>query len=525
MGRSFIRQDAQIQSSSLYDDTLVYGIGLEVTAGSGTLEHDLNALRSQVKRILGTTHWYDGLAANSRSLGTIDTELNDLETSTFLHRSQIFTDIPISLSNNWVVLAVSASEAPSLNAAVGAVVTTGSVAASGSIGSHSLEIVSGSHALRPKNLVLIRSSSSGEVIQTSGSKDIYGLLVTEAPDGGTYDDSTQRVQITFVMENFERNAFQEVPVADIGGKVINYSYARRTQFQDLDEESFMPGVFVDIPAATGGGSVEDLNDVIDNQGTTPATQETDIFIRMDDEVAWNFQDSTGGSTIFAVTASALAGGDAVILNTAITEFNTTDLDVNNTNTADFSQGVSVDTTDQALNIGVTAGQIDTNGVLTLWSQGDNDLVLSSSKDIVFHDANKDGSTFATDLLLASESVHWDNIDTIFGEVSLLEMVYDTYIFASSSALPRDKCVQIVTASIIAADENVRPNIQTVGTACDYSGKDFVNDVNVYLNGQLLWNGADASANNDVYPGDDRTQGDLKFEFILRQNDVITMDIR
>jgi len=52
-------------------------------------------------------------------------------------------------------------------------------------------------------------------------------------------------------------------------------------------------------------------------------------------------------------------------------------------------------------------------------------------------------------------------------------------------------------------------------------------VNVYLNGTLLRNGADAVADHDVYPGDDPATGDLKFEFPLRggpKPDVLTMEV-
>ena len=44
---------------------------------------------------------------------------------------------------------------------------------------------------------------------------------------------------------------------------------------------------------------------------------------------------------------------------------------------------------------------------------------------------------------------------------------------------------------------------------------FVDDCDVYLNGELLRNGANAAANHDVYPGTTPAQGMLKFEFTLR----------
>lgn len=54
-----IRQKNQIDNSESYNDSfasLTYGSTLESSAS--TLEDDLNALRTQIKRILGTTDWY-----------------------------------------------------------------------------------------------------------------------------------------------------------------------------------------------------------------------------------------------------------------------------------------------------------------------------------------------------------------------------------------------------------------------------------------------------------------------------------
>jgi hypothetical protein len=44
------------------------------------------------------------------------------------------------------------------------------------------------------------------------------------------------------------------------------------------------------------------------------------------------------------------------------------------------------------------------------------------------------------------------------------------------------------------------------------------DYDVYLNGQLLYPGADSGAGNDYYPGSDEFS--LKFEFAVKSGDVI-----
>jgi hypothetical protein len=102
------------------------------------------------------------------------------------------------------------------------------------------------------------------------------------------------------------------------------------------------------------------------------------------------------------------------------------------------------------------------------------------------------------------------------------------IVQASKQENRTKGVAMVTPANIAADTNVSgvtsPNIDAQLPA--YTGAQFMDDVDVYLNGVMMRNGANAAANNDVYPGDTPADGDLKFEFQLKGTaavkDVITM---
>ena len=55
---------------------------------------------------------------------------------------------------------------------------------------------------------------------------------------------------------------------------------------------------------------------------------------------------------------------------------------------------------------------------------------------------------------------------------------------------------------------------------DMSANVFLTDYDVFLNGNLLRPGADAAANNDYYPGTSLANGQLKFEFKVKTNDVI-----
>jgi len=61
MARSLLRQLEQIRNSATYDDAIsgVHTSAVAEIAVSGTLQHDLNVVRTLIKNITGTTNWYD----------------------------------------------------------------------------------------------------------------------------------------------------------------------------------------------------------------------------------------------------------------------------------------------------------------------------------------------------------------------------------------------------------------------------------------------------------------------------------
>jgi hypothetical protein len=136
--------------------------------------------------------------------------------------------------------------------------------------------------------------------------------------------------------------------------------------------------------------------------------------------------------------------------------------------------------------------------------------------------NQTGSTWSqtNGIKLSDTTAEWDNFETAFGEVSLLNAIYQ------ARQGSRTKGVAVVT---VAASANTNVTFVGGGANLDaqlpaYLSGNFVAKVDVYLNGVLLRNGANAAANHDVYPGDTPADGDLKFEFALKAGskpDVIT----
>ena len=502
MARSFIKQDTQISNSYVYDDTLAAGVTLET--GATSLEADLNGLRSQVQRIIGETNWYDALAG--RSISTLDTDLTDLEGKKVLCRSQILTDVAVPATQNYVVLSVAGSEAPTQVAAValtqdGAVVAQSALNGAGFAANELIEIA-GASAIQPKNRVVVREATTGDPI-LSGGKQVYGLLQYESTgaDGAAFDDVSAgaRVKISFVRENASADDLEAVPVADIENLSVNYAYTFRSNLDAIPEDCFLPfSGFVDQTASVD----VTLDNAIDNQsGAATLTQNIDVQIA--DNFSWAFTDPSGAVDILRV--DALAAGDEVEVNGA--------LDVNGD--ATVSGGITADDDGTPIQIGVNAGVIE--------SGAGNDLTVLGAQELFLDDGNQTGSTWAQTggIKLSETTAEWDAFESAFGEVSLLAA-----ITAANGAAARVRGQAIVQANV-AADADVS---QTAGNLDvnlhDYSGVTFLTDVDVYLNGQLLRNGANAAANEDVYPGTTPADGELRFEFALKGTganpDVITM---
>lgn len=514
MGRSLFDQETQIRKSGTFSDTLAAGVTLE--SGSASLEGDLNSLRSQLKRILDQDvagHWYQDLPTTNgkkRDITDLNADLDDIEEKRVLFRAQKVEDIVVSAAQNWEILSVASSETPAETAAVGAVSTVGAVVASiaGSFGAHALTEVAGPTTTQPKNLVLVRDGGTGDPIMSSG-RVVYGLIQCEfATDGHTFNDVDHRVQISFVRENAAHDDLEACPVGDIENKTINYSYVRRINFDAIPEWAFLTGAFLDEAAAT----VVTRQLGYDNQGTTPVDLTTNAILDMETAgIYWEIRDAAEAS-LFKILEGSTGGTSEIEVGG--------DVDIVDINAAamTIASGVTID--DGAggvdIEIGVTNGQINTTST--------DNLALKAGGELFFDDGNRTGSTFSSAMKFSEDNTEWSNFEAEFGEVSLLKA-----ITMAAERVERAKVAAEVTADI-AADVNVTgagvtPNLSA--QLPSYAGLTFVTACDIFVNGALQRNGANAAANNDVYPGDTAANGDLKFEFGLKYRggtnpDVITM---
>ena len=523
MARTFIRQETQIYSSDTYDDTITPSLANYETNPTH-IETDLNALRSAIQNFLNRNgvsfpsgNWYDDLTAptaletgTQRGIDAVNAGLHAVEKKRVLRDvTNVGTDVTVGGSDNWVVLAL--AELPSqTTAAVGAVTTLGTVAAQhgGTFGTHDLAEVAGGHALNPKNLVTV-TDGNGDPILSSGRR-VWGLFQTEnGTDGHTMTGTTpNRAQISFVRSNAAFDDLEACPAVDIQGQTINYTTRERVRLEDLNEYDFLRGAVVDVGA--GSGTI-DRQTAYNNQGATPVDLTTNAILDLEGAgLEWQIRDDAE-AILFRIIEGSATAASKVAIEDDVDEF---DIDAA---TSDFLNGASFDTgaAGTTINVGQTANQIDSGGSLKVASGGSSDLELESANEILFDDVNRSGSTWtATSVKLSETTQEWDDYETEFGEVSIFNALVQ-----SSQKAARVKGYAEVTATTISADTNVTgaggtPNIDN--QLPDYSGVGtFVDDVDVYLNGALLEGGADASANNDYYPGDTAANGDLKFEFQLR----------
>lgn len=505
----FARQDAQLGSTrdtivGFVDNTTPSLANFETNAGN--LATDLNNVRSSLHMLLDnqSSNWYGALVVPSaldtgsaRGVNDLNTDLHELERQRFLVPRKLLVDVSVGGADDFVILG--AGELPTnTTAAVGAVTTLGTVVAAhaGTFGTHSLDEVGGAHALAPKNLLEI-TDNAGDPILSSGRR-IWGLLQTEtATDGHTITDATTtRAQISFVRPNAAHTDLEACPAADIQGQTIRYCYVERIAFDDLTEQDFLArGASIDI----GAGAASVTRQVAyDNQGATPVDLTTAAILDLEGAgLAWRVRDDLE-ATLFEIVEGSAGGTSQINVSSDVDELDIDAVVVDIANGATINSGGT-----RPIAIGTTDGVIESTA---------GDLLLDSASLLAFADSFKAGSTFATDLVLADSSAEWDNFDTEFGEVSLLNAIVQA---KNSSTRTR---VQSTMTSNVAADTDVNgpggaANADTNLPA--YDSVTFLTDVDVFLNGELLLNDAANGGDGGVYPGTSAAAGDLRFNGQLR----------
>ena len=423
------------------------------------------------------------------------------------------TDSNIAILNRTSILPVDTT------LAVGAVTTLGTVVAfNASFGTHSLDAVAGNGPASPKNLIPIVDYLTHDTILSDG-RTVYGLLQSESStDGSTATITTpNRVQISFVRLDATGIALEAVPIADISGAIIHYAATCRKALEDFNEQDFLRGTAIDMPFTT---TVTRQN-AYDNQGATPVDILSNAILDLDSTgIYWTIRD-TNNAELFTITEGASGSSSTVAVPGDVDFFDVNAADNDFLNGASFDTGAAGTT----INVGVTANQIDAGGVLAVASGGSADLNLVAALEMNLTDSYRSGSTWSlTDgIALANSPTEWSNFETAFGEVSLLNAIYQAWNAVGSVTKTYANVTSTTVADTDVGGTGGGTNLDT--QLQDLSLGVFLQDYDVFLNGQLLRPGADASANNDYYPGTSLANGQLKFEFTVKINDVLCVIAR
>ncbi len=505
MTKTFIRPVTQIKTLDAFDDQVAAGASLET--GPVDIETFTHGILSQLNRILHTTtagnDWF--AAPAGRGLNDLETDLADIEGKKILCRANLLTDITVGASDNFVVLSVSGSEAPSEVAAValtqdGAVVAQSALSGAG-FAAHELTELGGPDALHPKNLLLVRDATTGNVVQ-SGGKDVFGLLQYESTgvDGAAFNDTSagNRAKISFVISNAGLDDLVACPAADIQGKTINYSYTFRINFDGFPEDCFLSSSgFIDQVAALD----VTLDRAIDNQ-IGAATQSQDIDVDIGAGFSWEWRDAASARLVAIVEGSA-GGTSELEIGSDV------DLYDNNAVDVDYNAGVKAATGSTPIHVGVTPGVVETTGA--------NDLRLLGGGELFLDDSNQPGSwAQVSGIKLSEDATEWTTFENNFGEVSILNAINQANAGAARVRADAEVTANIPANTLIKGPALASPNLDA--DLVNYDGKDFVQDVEIFIGGELMRNGADASSNHDVYPSTvagERQAGAFFAEFLLK----------
>lgn len=493
MPRTRVRQDEQIHASEVYDDT-VAPTEANYETNPTSLQEDINNLRSlslYLKNRQQSGNWFDVLATPStftgegegpRAVDDLNQDLWDLQRKRVLVAAAAAADVAVPASQNYVILGAGELP-PNPTAAVGAVTTRGTVVVThgGTFGSHDLTEVPGSTAISPKNLVEVVDATTRDPIKDSSDRRIWGLLQGESGlvDGDTIETTTDnRVQVSFVVLNSTGDDLVACAVSDIESTSVNIIFQERKALENLTEQDFLRGAITDVPS----GATTTREQAYNNQGTAPVDLTTNATLDLEGAgLIWAIRDDLE-ATLFRVIEGSAGGTSEVEIAGDVDIFDVDAPDV------DFDAGISVATgKTRPIDIGETDGVVESTA---------GDLEVQAAAELVLSDGNESAGWSRNGILLSDTSTEWDDFESEFGEVSLLAAIV--------SAKQNTERVsgwanvnQNIPANTLIDGSGGTPNI--TAQLPSYKGLTFVDQVEVFINRVKQRPGADASANNDVYP--------------------------
>lgn len=338
-----IRQPTQVFNSETYDDNATISqVAFEPASGASNIQVDLNNLRTQVNNILNALNgnWWDNpFAGGGGAGGTNDIPVSgdpatqvSLNTVPIACFADVLTDITVGAGDNYVVLSVAGSEAPtqvgSLSNDVEGVIVAESALSGAPWETNELTERTGGSAISPNNLVTIRDATTLQPIQ-SGGRDVFALIQVENGfgNGTAFTDVTpQRVKLSFVRINAAGDDLEAVPVADIENQTINYNYPFVQYFKNIDPSCFTGSrSFVDQAASV---DVTLQNAYVGGNTITTSVGEGDVTITGDQDFVVSGSVDVDVDTTGVISLDADGDSNFTVDSASLTLNTTTGGDVN-----------------------------------------------------------------------------------------------------------------------------------------------------------------------------------------------------
>lgn len=502
MSRSLLRQLEQIRRSATYDDAVsgVYTSAVAEPTVSGSLEQDLNVVRTLVKELKGTSDWFGDLGNYFDPTNTdgSNTENKDLNLTNIKNKTLDAKTALLAVADDNSAAGYTVSGTTS-----GVLLTTTTQYATAAdrtgLPIYASTTNSGSYwdegGLDRTVRVDVLDMATGNEFQDDSGNTIYGKLHDGADFSGSGDGTDVYVRLYA----------NDTPITNLGTSVTSnmptslaFVYPYRKTLDSILEHEWTRTTFV----SSWEGDVELIEDIQNLWAFTGATDNDGS------PQPWN--NATGNYSLASDPTSLLAGVDAVNDSIGDKTYTSTYL----------TSGQSVAASLDALGLGIEGNDTDISTNASAISTNASGIA-SNAVDISDLEAAVGSSTGLTGMDYTSTN-YLTQDTTVIAALSQL----DTSLYALSQTVDASSGDKYVESVSVAIDKNT-VHALPVGvtyTPVSTAGQEGKN-MDVYVDGQLLAADTGAAGANADRDYAETTASGITFRFDIQAGRNITYMIR
>lgn len=500
MSRSLLRQLEQIRRSATYDDAVssVYTSGVAEPTVSGSLEQDLNVIRTLMKEMKGTSDWFGDLGnyfdpSNTDAVNTENKDLNitNLKNNTLDSKTALIAVSDDNAGAGYTVSGTSTGVLMSLSTAYATPADRRGLpiyASTANNGSYQDE-----GGLDRVVRVDVINLATGNEMQDSSGDVIYAKMHDGADNGGTGDG-------TDVFMKFYANGVA-CDLSDVAGgapTAISFVYPQRKLLSNVPEYEWLRTSFV----SSWQGDVELVED-IQNIWSFTGASDNDGSATPWDNVTGNYSLNANPSNLkSAIDDVNDSIGDKTYTSTYLTSGESIAASLN-------ALGLAIQSNDG--DISTNAGDISTNASNISTNAGD----ISDLEAAVGSSTGLAGMDYTSTNYLTQDT-------TVIAALSQL----DTSLYNLSQNLDAaagDKYVESAASLITKNVEHPLPAGLTY-TPSSTAGQEGKN-MDVYIDGQLLAADTGAAGVNADRDYAETSASGITFRFDVQAGRNITYMIR